>query len=883
MENKLNIICPYSFKKTLIQSGLFPCAHYYSKEELFDIAFNVYDDSDLLSFAMAKGVSYLTSKKQFETFRLFKETHFEKSGSPSYEQLYQNYLFAKENHFLHEPDYLNQIKIQSRKNLILGYYPCESDLVSALTHLGVKEGKGNGEFEFADVCSLLGKNRPSFSIQTYNEAWVEVMHGLSWIAQKLEEANKGEKQPDFMNFAILCPSSYNSILFATASLFNLPLNISLDTLDHLEQTKKFLSDLEKVHFKMDAFVAQYGKNYPGYQKIIVKLQEIVHTVSIPLREDLMLEFVKANLKGGLSLPKGSAINVYNSFSTCPLCNEILVLGFSDALISPDRDNGAIDDALKPQVSYLQTSVDKNLSKEKFTIDFFSLCGHLNLSKASVDAMVEYKPVFFQKEVAQFVEVHPAKEYYSFASQTNKRNDLTLYHAVFHNRYMTLKLMDEMAYVVARDFPILAAIYGSYDNDFDQDIETQAYFKKYFDKPISLSQSSLNTYQMNPFTYFVQNVLHINAPTSLVALKGTLLHSFMETRSSFNLKKELEKIFAENDFPIENMNRAQVGFFLEEAVDNCKKYVLPVMEDFEKQAHLTLLKPKGGKEEFSFQYALESLNAVIKGSYDAVFAHYDKEGVFQGYLVGDYKTGRDNSTYVDLFYGLLGRKLQLPLYCYVFENDEGLQQVLEEKKARLLGSYILSLNYQKVLKSPVGLGLGFEFNADLETNLYLPSKEQEGNIAYLSRIEKVKSNKAPFLTQIIKEQDGMGDGVLRKSPTLADRLVNVASLSVKQFVEFLRNGRLRTKENGICWFPVYQTIIYNPYNSLHPFDGSSLDDYQDISFSRGYQIHFIHVDEKNPSSNWNDYDSLKDQDELLENFEQMVAGDSSEDSEGGEKA
>lgn len=875
-----NIVCPENAKSFLVRFGAFEHPHFFSKEEVFSLAFLSYEDEDVLKLAQLRNLSFNHSKQVMKSASLLKDWDEEKAPTTSLEKLWHHRRVAIEAGLLRKADPLSVHAFRCRPVALFGCSRSDRTLLEALGKLNVNP-TWMGLDEFLD-------GKETTIVHSYPEAWVEILFGLSWLCGEIERLHR--KGPFLLSdVQIVCPRGYLNSLQGIATMFRLPLSFPIDSMNNLPEVKDLMGEFQKaglegIEGKIDSLF------HDSARKKLIRAYRTLSTLS-SLRPALQSEYLTSSLEDPYAFsPAYESIHVATDLKSAKPSSACLVLGFSDALVPSKKDNGLIGDRHKGEFSYLSTAVEENEVAEEEVKTALSLSSSLRVSCAENDGFLEYPPVAFHKR--EWLSYQRGEEdYVSRASEKGgAREDLAFYHAVFHDRYDAIRLEDPMAMAIAKTSPPSARAYASYDNDFDDDEETQDYFRRMFEGTIKLSHSSIDAYQANPFNYYCSKVLKLSTSTNFKAIAGSLIHLHAEQRGSFDFDRSVEKLLEGLPDPIEGMHREQLLYFLKNADRNFVEFDLPTFEAVERFCGLSQVRPSSGKEEFQASLPMP-LDSVLTVYYDQV---YQREG---GYLLVDYKTAKKADYYVGILEALLGRKLQLPLYSFAF--DEVRKRFPEiEGEGKLFGSFICCLPYAvEGILSPHRLFAGFQYaKGEGEKGELCSSKEArevfgKGNPPILalnsltppsSSEEKEKGDdlsKAFALQDAATASLSFGEKIDALFPGGSpsteglpppERILSSALTTYLFVVQSLRRGRIRTGK-GVRWFPVYPAYLYH----RGKLSSIGFGDYEDVAFPRPYQKHLLSLDEKPKArASYDDFDSLSQ--------EAMKAGDCEGQEEGEEE-
>lgn len=909
-----NIICPDYLKFFFLENQTFKHAHFFSKKIVLDSVFPSYEDEDVLEYAHTKNITYAIANKFFSNVRLLKDKPSNVSTTNTIEKLYATRKEIDDLHLLHYPDSISKYALTSRPILIIGYTLHDTDLTAALNSLGI-----DCQSCLHDISEYLENGKKSYEgkIVRYAESWIEALFGFSWLCERISKEISTSNDIDYSKFTIACPKDYFNLVQNTADLFNIPVSIPIDTAKNLPEAYDLLkdvsngADLESIISKVDQFKSQSLKN------LCVKALSVIYTLQeekgILLNTSLFAEYLSSKLNKQFDYNRWSeGIKVTNDLTGIQPVEHLLVLGFSDALISSGKDNGLIQDNYKNDFTYETLTTEKNKSKEKSIRDYLTVCDDVCLTKAKSDNFREYPPAFFVKRCGWLEEVEEnSKEYNSYGAisefenenkeKLHSRADLDFYSSIFHDRYDKIRVQNNFAKAIeSYENGRYAIAYDCYDNDFDSDMETQEFFREMFSGTIYLSHSSLDQYQSNPFSYFCSRVLKLSSSDHFVNILGKLVHAHAEERDTFNLEKTIDNLLNDSKNPmpeeLEGMNRNQQIYFLRNADKVFEQEVLPTLKDVEDYLGLKQVKPLKGDE---FRGSIQMPNdSVFTCYFDQVYTRNDKD-----YVIVDYKTSKNPKNYVNREHSLVGRVLQLPLY-NVFFNEVMKQNMQLEMP--LAGSYICAIPYSEPYKMMeknkfVGYTLSFESlysHDDAKEKFDLGKSKLINDLAtvkeFKSGSDKEKTREYIDLEKIAAIQNQITRGKSfgpsidslypNKNPDTNNLNVYQVNERIKasalnayfNCINYLRNGRLPVDDSHkqkIRWFPVYPIAIYKN-GVVKTCD----DDYPDISFTQKYQRHLISITGFDPSNTkmHDDFDDMEIPDKDYNLYEENEDDDTAQD-------
>ena len=199
------------------------------------------------------------------------------------------------------------------------------------------------------------------------------------------------------------------------------------------------------------------------------------------------------------------------------------------------------------------------------------------------------------------------------------------------------------------------MYNSYNHSF-KSISNLDYLN-YIHKPLKLSYTSINSYNLCPFSYYLKYVLKIDPfEESFQALVGSLYHKVLST--CFDENFDFEYIWQE--FLQNKILSAKENFLLK----RLKKELLEIIEVLKEQKMYTDFKNAYYEKEITIPLAKYKIDSYFTGIIDKIMFYQNMDDTY--YALIDYKTGSFPTSLNNLKYGL---DMQLPIYLYLVENSE----------------------------------------------------------------------------------------------------------------------------------------------------------------------------------------------------------------------
>lgn len=836
----INVICPEVLKSFIVESHFFKHPHFMDLEQVEKAAFEDCSKEDVVLYASYKKkkdprYSYVTAKKDMNQFLLLKDKPSKEVPSPILD-LFTKCKECKDSGFFKGKNELDAYILKKYPIYIIGYPSNHSALLSAFKVLGIMK------YTFLSQEDLnLPKN--NYSVHVFSDAIQEVFYGLSNMRYKLygDKNNKESKENiDIREYAILCPTSYNTLLKNAAPLFKLHLDICDLKVNEVPLIRDWINN-DFPHSDFNTFLTKIGENI-SLSEYTSKLAEALTSIKYIQKKDkdidskLLKEYLNSLLSGCVVSNDGyTGIPVYNTIEQVRHCKYLLILGFSDDLISSAKDNGLIPDSLKDFCNYQETSVIKNEVTEQITKFLFTFIGDVSISRSKISQFKEYSNVFFVKDlddkstksywIKEDININPYFEYQEKmteekAKKESKSLDLVFLSSYFQNRFDAINDVSHLLLEIKEKKPQYLENYGSYNPSFDSDEKTNKYFHDFFaNKTIDWSYSRLTPYLTNPFLYFVKHILNLKprTPNSLAAAIGTLVHSYLEQRGhNFKLKEEKKDVLNKNKNNLGSISLEEADFFLDQAIGQAEKMILPYLKQMEKDCHIKFVKPinpqnKAHIHEFSFDKVDIGNNVTITGSYDAIYENQNNNAI-----IVDFKTGKDLDKYYK-FSNVLGHEgLQLPFYVFAFPYVKKQKQYKNELKQykKVDGAYVCYALPPDGLIIKKNIMKGFRLSdTPLDSRDVKQKWVKEDMLLLVGKDKKEKlENYQNILDKWIKIGDlkptELGykpDGFFLKDDGKLDfssrekLIVNIAGLMVIKSTDSLKNG-VKLENENISYFP-----------------------------------------------------------------------------------
>ncbi len=325
----------------------------------------------------------------------------------------------------------------------------------------------------------------------------------------------------------------------------------------------------------------------------------------------------------------------------------------------------------------------------------------------------------------------------------------------------------------KDFPYL-----SYNNTF-KGLNSKK-LMNYLNNKLTLSYSSMNTYYLCSFRYYLDNVLHMDDFNSTFATTiGNIFHRMLSLafKENFDFETSWVKAIEEENFEY----GAKEKFFL----NILKQELQFIIENITLNMEYTSLKKALYEQKISIMI---DENTEFKGFVDKIL--YDTFDDTTVLAIVDYKTGIPELKLDNTYYGL---DMQLPVYAYLVENYELL------KNARIGGFYLQKIinNTTSIDNKKNALKLMGYSNSDTNILNCVDSTYKDSKI-----IKSLKIGNNGFYAY----SKVLSDAEINNLKRLVEKKIKEATINIKQ-AKFQINPKSIDNKNVGCRFCKYKDICY----------------------------------------------------------------------------
>ena len=302
-----------------------------------------------------------------------------------------------------------------------------------------------------------------------------------------------------------------------------------------------------------------------------------------------------------------------------------------------RDDSILNDNIKDEISLYKTHekntiIRENIVKKLKSINNLYLSYHLynekemSISNISTELLLEEKEPIINYNISDKYNRLKLSEYLDEYNNYNVKNkDLDLLYENYDN------------------------IYNSYDNSFLK-IDKKDYID-YLKKPLTLSFSSLDNYNLCGFKYYINNVLKIDKyEETFNIFIGNLFHYILSLKDEDNFSFDRKWNSYLDTKNLSNKEKVLLKF-IKEDFKNIVDRINEMMEDslFKKTYSEILIEERFDKE----------IEIIFKGIVDKIITYDNISDTY--FAVIDYKTYDKKFDINNIVYGI---DMQLPIYTYL---------------------------------------------------------------------------------------------------------------------------------------------------------------------------------------------------------------------------
>ena len=497
----------------------------------------------------------------------------------------------------------------------------------------------------------------------------------------------------------------------------------------------------------------------------------------------------------------------NAIQVCPMEemdfdeeDYVFLLGFNQNIIPKlYKDEDFISDRLKQEVVG-STTQEKNQQEKKKVLNFLNGTPHLTITYKKKSPFDEYYPSSLCIELAMKPIKNPHCDHYAYSNQYNQ---IKLARKL--DRFTKYREVEEGLSTLFHHYPNLP--YHTYDPQFSG-IDLSQY-EKHQKRKLLLSYTSLNTYNLCGFRYYLQYILKLDSfEETFPIFIGNLYHKLlaMAFLPGFELDYEFDQ------YQKTRTLTAAESFLLKKL----KQELMEVIELLKQQQEWTSYKQALYEQELTLSIPSE-WSVSFKGTIDKILyqEHQGKSYV----AIIDYKSGGIPRSLSPVIYGL---DMQLPIYYHLIKRS----QLFEEPV--FTGFYFQKILFPEMRRKE-GTTLKQQKKDRLKLQGYSTDQEEileqfDSTYQNSEMIQGMKMTSKGFAhyTKVLKEQE-------------VNRLLELTEQKIQETVDKIQKADFKIdpkqigKENVSCTFCAFQDICYHTSKDM-----VYLKDHSGLGFLGGEQ-------------------------------------------------
>lgn len=424
---------------------------------------------------------------------------------------------------------------------------------------------------------------------------------------------------------------YLYTVYKLFSYFKIPINLNMQ--DSLYGTKIVYDYLKSK--KLPAFKSQITDQLITVLNSLINLEDSKYYHEF-LIDKLKHTYIKPNRLN-------TAVNIIN-LEEDVIDDDcfLFVVGLNqDILPKTYKDEDYITDKIKKEVDLYSTK-EKNLLIKENVIEILSHVKNLYLSYKEKNSFDDYLPSSLIKELNLEIEPYNSDKIYN----SDIYNKLKL--GQYLDNYYKYGEKPDLLFTLNNNYQIQ---YNTYNNQFTN-LNLNSY-QKYLNNNLTLSYTSLNTYNLCAFKYYINYILKLNPfVDNFSILIGNLFHYIFSVmyQEDFDFDYEWKKFLSKYELSIKER------FFLQDLKPKLKEDIEIIKELESKSVYEDIITEK--------EITLPITDRVyFTGKIDKILYHKNIDDAY--FAVVDYKTGNINTNINNMKYGL---NMQLPIYLYLLSKS-----------------------------------------------------------------------------------------------------------------------------------------------------------------------------------------------------------------------
>jgi len=619
------IICPNNIKKDiLLNNNDLKKIKFYTINEFVNNYYGTYK---------IEAIHYVMNKYHFN-YDVAKE--YLDNIFYDYEPL-KDFYYDLECNDLLDINKLFKREIDKKKIFVIGYYNLDRYIVDLFNKL---------DFTFIEYT-----NNYSHNAYELNDIEDEIVFVINDIMKNHKDTLKDV-------YLVNIDDSYYSSIKRLFNFFNININLKENnSIYSIKEVQDFLNEL-KLNKKL---------NFGLITNIEIKndIIDLINKYKIVDIDEYYIQIIENELKN-IKLDQElyeNAVNVINISDIYLPDKYYYIMNFNQGVVPKIfHDDKFIKDSYREKIG-LNTSLDNLNNYKKMVTNKLSNYENIIITYKLKDNYKNYikSPLIDELNINVINDIK--KEYNS----SNVYNKLEL--AKMLDNYTKFNIIDSSLKDLHTTYNNID--YMNYDNSF-KNIDFEL-LRKYINRPINISYSSMDLFFKCQFRYYINNILYLgDFEDTIQTLIGKLFHDCLSKmyNDDFDLKKEYTNYLKDK-----------------ELTNKEKFYIDKLYPELEKIIETIKIQDRHSK----FNESLTEHNVLIKKDKDAdinVKGYIDKvrilkEGNNTYVSIIDYKTGNTDLSLNNINDGL---NMQLPMYLYLIKKDMDnvsvigfyLQKILENK-------------------------------------------------------------------------------------------------------------------------------------------------------------------------------------------------------------
>lgn len=559
-------------------------------------------------------------------------------------------IYLDNMYFLKEIDndkviFLNKLKKELDENKLLIYNPLFKKYIlnQDITIYG-KDMLTKEEKLILNNLNYKIEYNPTYGFKPYVYEATSIKEELEYICIEIKKLLK--KGININNIKLIANKEYYKYIEYYFKLFKIPINIDNNSsFLSLSISKEFLNLYDNKD--IDEVIDILSRKYSNVNELITIINKSVQVKNKNIRK----EFIKRDLK--LCKVENTlykdAISIHSLDEVYDELDYVFLLGFNmGSYPKTIMDDDFLSDNVKTKLG-LDNSLELNRINKDNIIKLISNIPNLTISYSLndfnkvlypssliEDLGLEVKNINIDKKVS-FSKKYSELEYAMDLDNLYKYNDESKYLKIYQNN--------------------LNIPYREYNNKFTN--VDNALLKERLEEGVTLSYTSLETFNECSFRYYLSKVLNLDVfEETFKTIIGQIVHHILEIgiNKEIDIEKEISLFIKELDFDFKERElfyihvlAKEIGFLL--------KYL-------NEQRKTSSLNDYLFETELNVEKEYDGVRVNFKGFIDKVMStkYNDKEVI----AVVDYKTGDKNIKLDTLEYGL---NMQLPIYLYLLKTSD----------------------------------------------------------------------------------------------------------------------------------------------------------------------------------------------------------------------